>query len=121
MLVLGQHDDDGHAGQGRQDAHGEGYVMRNLQELTDFVKDEREEAHLDGDVDFFLSEQFLLLSLSQGFAILPMPEGDVYPGLSVLPLDDDLPEHAVPGLSSGRHDRRAEKVFIPFCRDAIIR
>lgn len=69
--------------------------MRNLQELTDFVKDEREEAHLDGDVDFFLSEQFLLLSLSQGFAILPMPEGDVYPGLSVLPLDDDFTEHAV--------------------------
>ena len=71
--------------------------MRNLQELTDFVEDEREEAHLDGDgaVDFFLSEQFLLLSLSQGFAILPMPEGDVYPSLSVLPLDDDFTEHAV--------------------------
>ena len=71
--------------------------MRNLQELTDLVKDEREDAHLDGDgaVDFFLSEQFLLLSLSQGFAILPMPEGDVYPGLSVLPLDDDFTEHAV--------------------------
>lgn len=44
---------------------------------------------------YSLSEQFLLLSLSQGFAILPMPEGDVYPGLSVIPLDDDFTEHAV--------------------------
>ena len=44
---------------------------------------------------YSLSEQFLLLSLSQGFAILPMPEGDVYPGLSVIPLDDDFTEYAV--------------------------
>lgn len=42
-----------------------------------------------------LSEQFLLISLSQGFAILPMPEGDAYPGLSVIPLGDDFTEHAV--------------------------
>lgn len=45
--------------------------------------------------NYSLSEQFLLLSLSQGFAILPMPEGDVYPGLSVIPLDDDFTEYAV--------------------------
>lgn len=44
---------------------------------------------------YSLSEQFLLLSLSQGFAILPMTEGDVYPGLSVIPLDDDFTEYAV--------------------------
>ena len=35
------------------------------------------------------------LAQSQGFAILPMPEGDAYPGLSVIPLGDDFTEHAV--------------------------
>lgn len=42
-----------------------------------------------------LSEQLLTVSLSQGFAILPMPESDAYPGLSVIPLGDDFTEHAV--------------------------
>ena len=35
------------------------------------------------------------LAQTQGFAILPMPEGDAYPGLSVIPLGDDFTEHAV--------------------------
>lgn len=42
-----------------------------------------------------LSEQLLTVSLSQGFAVLPMPESDAYPGLSVIPLGDDFTEHAV--------------------------
>ncbi|MFV0618839.1 LysR family transcriptional regulator [Megasphaera sp. WILCCON 0056] len=42
-----------------------------------------------------LSEQLLTVSLSQGFAILPMPESDAYPGLSVIPLGDEFTEHAV--------------------------
>mgnify|MGYP002658393419 FL=1 len=42
-----------------------------------------------------LSEQLLTVSLSQGFAILPMPESDAYPGLSVIPGGDVFTEHPV--------------------------
>lgn len=42
-----------------------------------------------------LSEQLLTVSMSQGFAVLPLRQGEAYPGLTVIPLGDDFTEYAV--------------------------
>lgn len=42
-----------------------------------------------------LSEQLLTVSMSQGFAVLPLHQGDAYPGLRVIPLADAFTEYAV--------------------------
>ena len=70
---------------------------------------------------YSLSEQFLLLSLSQGFAILPMPEGDVYPGLSVIPLDDDFTEYAVLAYRPDSMTEELQKFypFFPGCQSSL--
>ena len=42
-----------------------------------------------------LSEQLLTVSMAQGFAVLPIHQGEAYPGLKVIPLGDEFTEHAV--------------------------
>ena len=33
--------------------------------------------------------------MAQGFAVLPIHQGEAYPGLKVIPLGDEFTEHAV--------------------------